>query len=492
MAGFRIEGNTSGNVAEVNDTNQLYVALNDDSTLNGILSASARVDAGLITGEILDTDPEADQDYRLRTAQDRLDFWETWAGVALNSAQWSSVVTTAATAVASAELALNSAASAAANAVARVVSYRTFPTPVPGILQAEFSLRVLTSAPGVLNTTWEIGFFLATTTTAPTDGVFMRMNAAGELRLVVNFNGTETQSDPIDYTATPAGWTSALLSINVARSIILTMHADAARLWIEDTLVAEVPVQTATPVITQSQSLPFTARLYNGAVAPATGTQLRIGPVSIAMGGAGGNPYTVAESATLSGGGGYQGQSGATMGSTANWANSAAPASIAAGSLSNIAAAYATLGGQFLFGAPAGAETDFILFGFQVPVAAVGSHNKSLLIHGADITTLNTGAAVAGTPTSLQWGIAVGSTAVSLATGEAATTKAPRRVPLGMQAWTVGALVGAQGESLRRTWRGGLLAEPGTFVHIFFKVPTGTATASQFMRGLVAIDSSWV
>jgi hypothetical protein len=43
------------------------------------------------------------------------------------------------------------------------------------------------------------------------------------------------------------------------------------------------------------------------------------------------------------------------------------------------------------------------------------------------------GAAVATTPTLLQWGIAYDGTAVSLATADAASTKAPRRVPLGCQ-----------------------------------------------------------
>jgi hypothetical protein len=489
MAGFRIEGNTSGNVAEVNDTNQILVAMGDDSTKNGELSISSRSDAGLITGVVLDIPPESDQDYRQRVAQDRLEFWETWAGAALNSACWSSTVTTAATAVASAELALNSASSTAANAVARVTSYRTFAMPSPGVLAADFTLRVLTSDPGVLNTTWEVGFFIASGTTAPTDGVFLRMSAVGELRLVVNFNGTETQSGVIDYAATPTGWSSALLPINEARGVILTMHDDAARLWIEDALVAEVESPTSTPMPTQSQALPFNVRIYNGAVAPATATQLRIGPVSISMGGLGVNVASVAESATLAGGGGYQGQSGATMGSTANWANSAAPA---AASLSNTAAGYATLGGQFSFAAPAGAETDFALFAYQVPAAAAGSHNRNLIIHGVRVDAVNIGAAVATTATVLQWAIGVGSTAVSLATAEAATTRAPRRVALGVQSWIVGSAIGAPVEAIRHTFRGGLLAEAGSFVHIMVKVPVGTATASQVIRGTVSIDASWV
>jgi len=488
MAGFRIEGNTSGNVAEVNATNQIKVAHSDDSTKNGVLPSSSRVDAGNITGTILDTDPEADQDFRLRVAQDRLEFWETWAGAALNSAQWSSTVTTMTTAVGSAECQLNNGASAAANAVARVTSYRTFAMPSPGVLAADFTLRVLTSAPGVLNTTWEIGFFIASGTTAPTDGVFLRMNASGELRLVANFNGTEVQSATIDYTATPTGWTGALLPITEARHVIITVHDDSVRLWIEDELVADVASPTSTSMLTISQALPFCVRIYNGATPPATATQLRIGPVSISAGGLGAN-LTLAETNSLSGGGSYQGQSGATMGTTANYANSAAPASA---TLSNTAAGYTTLGGQWQFAAVAGAETDYALFGFQVPAQAAGSHNKNLLIYGVSISTINTGAAVATSVSSLQWGLAVGSTAVSLATAEAATTKAPRRITLGLQSFAVGAAIGAVATDVVRQFSTPLLAEAGTFVHVILKLPTGTATASQVIRGTCHIDAVWI
>jgi len=54
----------------------------------------------------------------------------------------------------------------------------------------------------------------------------------------------------------------------------------------------------------------------------------------------------------------------------ANYANSAAPASA---TLSNTAAGYTTLGGQFQFAAVAGAETDYALFAYTVPAASVSA-----------------------------------------------------------------------------------------------------------------------
>lgn len=63
----------------------------------------------------------------------------------------------------------------------------------------------------------------------------------------------------------------------------------------------------------------------------------------------------------------------ATAGSTANYANTAAPASA---TLSNTAAGYTTLGGQFQFAAVAG-ETDYALFAFLVPAGAAAVPAKT-------------------------------------------------------------------------------------------------------------------
>ena len=167
MAGFRIEGNTSGNVAEVTPENALIVALGNDSLDNGILAITGRSDAGDFTGTPLDIDPEVDADYRMRVAQDRLDFQETFSGAALNSAQWSSTVTTMATAVSGSYLSLNSANSVATSAVARVQSYRSFVLTPGGALELDIPIKVVAASVGIANTTWELGFFLASGITAP-------------------------------------------------------------------------------------------------------------------------------------------------------------------------------------------------------------------------------------------------------------------------------------------------------------------------------------
>lgn len=425
--------------------------------------------------------PEADEDYRLRVSTDSLLFQETFAGSALNSAQWSSTVTTFATAVSGSYLKLNSGASAAASGVARVQSYRTFSLEHAFGLYIEFPLQVVAASLGIANTTFEGGWFIASGTTEPTDGVYIRCNSAGVWQLVSKYNGTESASSSINV--------SGLLAANADAECVLVINTIEAELWVDNQLVAVVNRAAAVPSLTLSTSLPITFRVYNGAVAPASATQIWIGPVVVSKGGAI-NPVDAQTASSLMGWGAYQGQSGGTMGYTANSANSAAPTSA---TLSNTAASYTTLGGQFQFAALAGAETDYALFAYQVPAIAAGSFNRNLVIRGVRIDTMNTGATVATTPTAMAWQIGVGATAVTLATvADTATAKQARRIPIGVQSFVVGALAGAAAEAIDLKFSSPLVVEPGGYVHVILKQFAGTATASQIVRGVVYIDAQYM
>jgi hypothetical protein len=185
--------------------------------------------------------------------------------------------------------------------------------------------------------------------------------------------------------------------------------------------------------------------------------------------------------------GSYNNPRGAAVGQSANYVNNTAPVSA---TLSNTAAGYTTLGGQFQFAAVAGAETDYALFAFQVPVAAAGGGNRNLVIRGVRIETFNMGAASAATPTLLQWALGVGSTAVSLATADSNTagTRAPRRIPLGVQSIPVGTAIGGNVAPIDVNLDAPLYVAAGTFVHVILRMPVGTATASQIIRGLAMIN----
>lgn len=482
-------GSAASGELVINTDGAALVTTNADSRKSGPIPMTGRADPGAFTGTRYDVDMEVDDDFRARVAQDSILYQESWAGAALNSTKWTSAVTTATTAVAGSYLSLNSAPSAAANAVARVTSYTTFPM-APGFhLQVDIPFQIAAASVGIPNTTIEMGLFIASGTTAPTDGVFVRINASGQMFLVANFNGAETQSTQIDFTDTPAGWTSPLIDVNVDRQMLLAIASNHVDLWIDDVLVASLDQPVGQPTFCQAQQLPLSFRIYNSASVPASGTILKIGPCTVSMGGmANAMPYS--DALAISEAGGYQGQSGGTMGQTANNSNSAAPATA---SLSNTTAGYATHGGKFLFAAPAGAETDYALYAYLVPAVAANAHNRGLLIRSIRIDAVNVGAAVATTATVLEWSVGVGATQVTLATvADTATAKATRRVSLGTHSWIVGAGIGSPVEAIKIDFPSPLYCAPGQYIHVILRAPVGTATASQVIRGSVAINDEHV
>jgi hypothetical protein len=164
---------------------------------------------------------------------------------------------------------------------------------------------------------------------------------------------------------------------------------------------------------------------------------------------------------------------------TGTGSNSAAPATA---TLSNTAAGYTTLGGQWKFAAAGGAETDYALFAYQVPA------NQRLWVNGISISSFNTGAAVATTVSTLEWSLGLNSTAVSLATTDAAPVFGPRRIALGAQSFPVGAAIGATATDVSRYFENALRIDAGRFFHVILKCPVGTATGSQIIRGDCTID----
>jgi hypothetical protein len=144
----------------------------------------------------------------------------------------------------------------------------------------------------------------------------------------------------------------------------------------------------------------------------------------------------------------------------------------------------------FQFAAPAGAETDFVIFTYTVPAGSVTQPGKNLVLRGVRIDTVNTGAAVATTATTLFWALGVGGTAADLATADSLTaaTRAFRRIPLGIQSFIVGAVAGAQATPIDVNLDAPVVVAPGTRVNGIVRVPIGTATGSQVIRGMITIN----
>lgn len=480
MSGIRLEGNTSGNVAEVSADNEVRVVTNLSAIKAGFDTIASEQDAGTVTGTRRMKALEGSEDFRLRVGVDSPLFNEFFPGAALNSAVWTAPVTTATVTVTGGFVTLNGGLSTANAAVARVSSYRSFPAVATCELYAEIVVQ-LARTPVASNVT-EWGFGIATGTSAPTDGAFFRLFANGEFRCVAVNNSVELQSGTLDF--------DALMGNNTSRHCLVAIGDDRVKFWIDDVLVAIVDRAAAGSSMTASGNLPILLRTYNTGVTSAAQV-LRVGLVSVQIGDLTlGIPSS--HLAAGSGWGSYQGQTGGTMGTTASYANSADPTASAA--LSNTAALVTGLGGQARFNAAVTAVTDGIVTSYQVPAGTAALPGKTLYVTGIKISAVNLGAAVATTATVLAWSLAFGHTAVSLATTEAATTKAPRRIALGFMSWPVAAAIGdmpARGD-LTMAFDSPIVVQPGEFVASVAKFVLGTATASQVIWAHVTINGYYL
>jgi hypothetical protein len=172
---------------------------------------------------------------------------------------------------------------------------------------------------------------------------------------------------------------------------------------------------------TNNNRQPIFLRVYNTAISPSSSPTLRLGQVSIQQRNANlDKPF--ADKLSGMGRGGYQHP--ATFGQVGNWANSGVPTTRA---LANATPCETTLGGLVRFTPTYVADTDYPIFGFQVPagyqyVCTGVAYQSPRYFSGT----------AAATGSVLQFGIGINSSAASLATADGAGTWAPRRIPLGL------------------------------------------------------------
>lgn len=476
MAQIQGGSNTAG-VANVDATFNLAVNPPMDEATAGHVAASHEVDAGTVTGARLVRSTETTEDYRLRAGMDQV-LWSDWfTATAVNSANYIQAVTTMTVTQTGGYLTLNAGASTASGAVARITTWTTFNLRSSGGLSFRCRAQLLESP--IASNVCEWGLFYASGVTDPTDGALFRVNAARELRCVLYANGVEQQSAALDY--------DDLVGPSVTANFAIDLHPSGATFWIDDVMVARFSdVSSVGPI--GAGSVPITFRTYNTAI---TGTAQQLRVTFVAVDQADVHQTIDAVGAICRAGGhGSQGQTGWTMGSTASYVNSTNPTP---GALSNTAALVGGLGGQFAFNAAAAAATDGIVVSYQNLLGSATLTGRSLMIRGVKISTVNMGAAVATTATTLAWSLAYGHTAVSMVTAEAlaSSTKAPRRVPLGIQTWAVGAAIGQQPQcgDLYMAFAAPIAVNPGEFIAVVAKFLVGTATASQAIWGHVTYDA---
>lgn len=477
MSGIRLEGNISGNIAEVTTSNELKVALQADQSLAGYATIISENDDGSITGSKYRLSPETSYDYKLRVGMDTFLFDEIFPGTVLNSNLWTAPITTMAITVANGFAFLNSGLSAASGAVARLSTYRSFP--VYGSTSTYCETAVQFGSVPTANNVTEFGFGIATGVSAPTDGAIFRLNASGEFRCVVIANSVEIQSSSLDF--------SALVGPNITKSFIVALGANIATFWIDDVLVATINLQNAGYILTASANLPVYYRTYNTALT-SIAQSMKVSFLNVALGDWHYNkPY--GHAAAGSGRNSAVTQTGATtIGQTAVWTNSTNPA--AAAPTNTTAALGSGLGGIFIANISALAvTTDFIISSYQVPLGTATFPGKSLYITGIRISAVNTVVANGAGPTTWALALAFGHTSVSLATTESATAKAPRRLPLGVQTLAAAAAVGQPATNdINISLQSPIGVQPGEFVQTIFRLISNNSAATEAVNFYVQFE----
>jgi hypothetical protein len=452
----------------------------------------SEVDGGRATGSRVVLSPEVDNDYRLRVAHDNLLDNETFNYTSQNTGKHSHAFTTLTATVSAAGLLTNSGNITTTTTGMTFGTFAEFPTQGTQTVACETSVA-FTAQPNA-NTIIDFGLFRrgASTAFAPTDGVYFRMSAAG-LQGVVNNSGTETTTAVFPL-ALGAG-TYAYVNSEVHQYLI-QMSNVSVTFWIDNILHGTIPTPTGYGYPVKSATLPWSIRhaIVGGAAGAATQaliTDYRVVNRGVAftddLGVIGNRVY-----------GAYQGLSGGTMGSLANYANSANPTAAVA---TNTTAALGTgLGGQFWETATLAVNTDGIICSYQVPAGTAAVPGRRLKITGVALTAyIQT--AITGGPLVQQFSLAFGHTAVSLATGESAsfatgTTKAARRIPLPVltqaitAAQAVSTIVSQPGGAQIDFTNAPVYVNPGEFVAVVAK-KVGTVITAGVIGYVIRFDYSW-
>jgi hypothetical protein len=394
-------------------------------------------------------------------------FNDPFEGAVINANKWLTTgATMTVTQVAATGMVFNAGNSVATGVGQLARGLRTIMRPMRSIVQAKFRLR----AEHYTGAVFEAGFGDASTFNgAHSNGAYLQVAPDGVVALVWMYNTVPLTSAPI-------------VGLNAANyyTADIIMDDDQVVLIVQDTvtglIVAERNIflpSTAPKQSTSSRLFPF-ARHHHTAVPP-TAPKFTISSFDVLLLDNMQNKEWFTTLASLGQEGSFHPSNGAQ---TTQWANSAAPASAA---LSNTVPGYgATIkDGLFQFAAALGATTDYVLFGFQVPAP------YSFHCTGVDIDAWNLGAAVAGTPTTLVWGLGVNQAAASLATAGIV------RTPLGAQSFPVGALIGAKAERLPVTFDAPKITDAGRFMTLILRMPSGTATASQIIQGCVSFKGAF-
>lgn len=478
--------------ANVDVSGNVKVTLPQDATKSGYDRPMSEIDAGLVTGVATLKAAEVSEDFRLRVELDSILDSHTFNETAQATGKHNYYNATMTNTWSGNAMNTNGSGITTINTGTRLQTYQYFPIFGAAETYAYFNVA-FTGTWAVTNTSVDIGLFTAAITIpyAPTDGVYIRANNTG-LFGVANFNGTEQTTSVFKVSSTGANWVPTM---GTFYDVIVTIGQNIAVFWMDlrdgngYTRMASIVDSAGGGLPSSVANVPFTVRHAIGGTAASSVMSAKVGTYTISQGGFQNTRSELITAAMMTGG--QQGQPGHTQGSTALYSNSLAPT--AGTAMTNTTAALGVgLGGQFSALPTLAANTDGIVCSYLNPIPTAAIAGKQLVIKGIRIEAVVTTALVGNaTPVIYFYSLAYGHTALSLATGEAATTKAPRRVPCGAQVLPAAAALGTVATPVYLALDRPIPVNPGEYVALAAK-NVGAVTTTGVITFLVTFDYGWI
>lgn len=486
MSGAKIAlSSTTGELKNDGNGNAL-VTLPQASTPShvGAVRVFAENDSGDHTGEAYLKSGEVSPDYRNRVGVDSRLFDDVFNANAQNTSIWYyQFATMTASQPGLGTLNFSTVQGTTSSHGAYMRTKQHFPLVNTAPIAAEFYFGQST-AQMVANEVWMMGLGTpSAAVTPPTDGAFFRLTAGAGLEGVIRFNGAEVAT-----AFSVAKPMSDFVTGQMYKSVIVVGEQEV-EFWIDDVLIGELEIPVTQGVPWLQGSLPLFMMKYNVGNVSNTNV-IRVSRVGVTMMDIQAmRPWGVTQ--CVAGMSSYQGQNGHTQGTTALLPNATGATTVTGAALAQATALATGLGGQAGITATVPGVDGWVT-AYLNPAATINITGRNLIIKGIHISSVNIGAAVATTPSTLQWSIAFGGTQLnSLATAEGAsfstaTVKAARRVPVGLQSWIVGAGIGAQAQELDQDFsHSPIVVAPGEYVGSVAKFIQGTATGSQVIWSVV-------
>jgi hypothetical protein len=501
----KIIGYVTGYGVEVDANNQLKVGLPNVAAQSGMVRIMGENDPGPLTGVVRLMSPEVDSDYRIRTSDDVMLDDELFNYTAQNTGKHT--ILAAAVNLAPSWTAggynTNPTGIMTATSGATFSTYAFFTPISTGTLSCDIE-AAFTGQPQA-NTIIDFGMFIGAITNpfAPTDGAYFRLTAAG-LSGVVNYNGAETSTGVFPLSNGTGTW---VYTNNKKYQFILYITSRDVQFWVNDgtaqgtVLLGIVPCPDGQGSMFLSSAVPVRVRHAIAGGAAGAALSMILSRYSVRLGG-----VSQTDSLALFGSrslGTYQGLSGGTLGSiisgtvaTGHWT---APTP---STPSNTVGSAGTGLGGIVYEIPTlGNGTDGILLSYQVPAGTVLVQGKRLKLNGVGISSYVVNGPMLSSAAGFakRFYIAFGHTAVSLATAEAATTKAPRRVMLPIvQSYlgTTGIGAGPAQQSVTVCdFTNPIYVNPGEFIQLVTSnvglAGTGAAGTCGTLGHSITYDYSW-